>query len=558
MRARSILVVVCLLAVALGAVSASAARRRHRARPLAGDGLAPRIVNGTFTAEHAATGLVLSGGNPDTAFAWCSGTLISCNTFLTAAHCVCPTTGGACQSGPGAPNPGGWLVFLQHVGFVPVIAVRVHPEYAFPVADVAVLRLGTPITGVAPVPIMTTPPAFGTAGTIVGFGNSGGAFRDYGLKRVGSVTTGACASPIDDRTSVCWTFTGDESNTCNGDSGGPLLVDDGTGPAIAGVTSGGSSLTCLPTDSSYDANVAYFAPWIEAEGGPAPPGTICGTLPPVGHPGTVVTPLTGTLSSATPARVHVVPVTAGSQRLRITLNGNDDGAADFDLYVRAGAMPTSAAYDCRTVGGSPYGACDVASPVAGPWYVLVQRFSGEGMYQVTATTFGAPAATCGNDVWESGEACDGTDAPLCAGGCSPTCACPAPCANGDLVVSRVRLARTVSLRARVANEGGAYDGFDPRAGELRVTFDDGGPPLVLSVPANDRGWAGSRPDRGSYKWKGSAPGLRKITVRDRSASRGYWDVRLTARDVPGALGLEADAITVRLDAGGTCVTGVAP
>src|SRR6185295_18265386 len=91
----------------------------------------PRIVHGVLTAEYPSTGALLSPGNPGTASLICSGTLIGCNTFLTAAHCVCDTEGRDCQ-GAGAPNPSGYLVFLQHGGIFAVSSIAVNPNYSFP------------------------------------------------------------------------------------------------------------------------------------------------------------------------------------------------------------------------------------------------------------------------------------------------------------------------------------------------------------------------------------------------------------------------------------------
>ncbi len=91
-------------------------------------------------------------------------------------------------------------------------------------------------------------------------------------------TTASSASPrsrprdarssISDTTSVCWTFTGAGGNTCNADSGGPLFVGSGSAPSIAGVTSGGSSNSCLPTDDSFDANIAHYASYIASRAVP--------------------------------------------------------------------------------------------------------------------------------------------------------------------------------------------------------------------------------------------------------------------------------------------------
>src|SRR5437870_3432407 len=196
------------------------------------------IVNGRLTAGFPAAGALLLGDDPATAVTWCSGVLIGCETFLTAAHCVCDTNGAGCQ-GARAPSPLGRLVYLQHAGFFRAASIRVHPDYQFPRADLAVIKLTTPVTGIAPAPLALTPPAPGVTGTIVGFGRSGGSATDVGLKRSGVITTAPCTDGISDGTAICWNFTGAGSNSCNGDSGGPLFVDSGFGTVVAGVATGG-------------------------------------------------------------------------------------------------------------------------------------------------------------------------------------------------------------------------------------------------------------------------------------------------------------------------------
>ena len=57
------------------------------------------------------------------------------------------------------------------------------------------------------------------------------------------------------------------SNTCNGDSGGPLFVDEGEVQTLAGITSGGDASDCLVVDHSYDTSVAAVRAYIEAQGG---------------------------------------------------------------------------------------------------------------------------------------------------------------------------------------------------------------------------------------------------------------------------------------------------
>src|SRR5689334_12468817 len=93
----------------------------------------PRIVNGNFTQAYPSVGALLTPSGPSVASTLCSGTLIGCQTFLTAAHCVCDSNGMNCQAGIAAPDPNDYVVFLQNVGFVAVASIDVNPEFNFPV-----------------------------------------------------------------------------------------------------------------------------------------------------------------------------------------------------------------------------------------------------------------------------------------------------------------------------------------------------------------------------------------------------------------------------------------
>jgi hypothetical protein len=247
-----------------------------------------RVVNGVVAQDRPTTGALLSsfGLNFQTI---CSGTLIGCETFLTAAHCVCE---GSPFAFCGTPSPGDYSVYLQDVGIVQVAAIDVDSTYDFEEqGDVAVLTLAAPVTGVAPTPINTgMRPPFGTTAEIAGFGISRGGAQDAGMLRRGLAETSACTT-ADPDSHVCWQFAspagspGLDSNTCNGDSGGPLFADLGSGTTVIGITSGGTSEDCLPTDSSYDSDVYVHAGFIGAVAGADLANTSCGSIAQVGEPG---------------------------------------------------------------------------------------------------------------------------------------------------------------------------------------------------------------------------------------------------------------------------------
>jgi len=74
------------------------------------------------------------------------------------------------------------------------------------------------------------------------------------------------------------------------------------------------------------------------------------------------------------------------------------GSADFDLYGRLGAEPTTSTYDWR---GYTYGGEDVTFdyPGEGTWYIMVRSYSGTGDYDLTVTlTYGGG----GSSDWGTG------------------------------------------------------------------------------------------------------------------------------------------------------------
>jgi len=299
------------------------------------------------------------------------------------------------------PDPSVFSVYLQHAGVFAVASVSLPPSYSFPDDDVAILKLAEQITAIAPSENSTTDPVIGAVGRIVGFGRTGGdpgVNIDYGIKRYGTTALEPCSGSIDPQKSICWNYTGEsEANTCNGDSGGPMFIDYGSGEVVAGVTSGGASPTCLELDFSYDANVANYADFISAAGGTDILNTSCGALPPVSDPRTSVFSALGRIAASGVSYTVIVP--AGTERLVFTLNGVDDGIQDFDLYVKGGSTATTAQYDCASRSAGQFESCVFDAPSAGEWTALVHPFVGYGDFQFTATALGAKP--CGDSA-----ACD--------------------------------------------------------------------------------------------------------------------------------------------------------
>jgi secreted trypsin-like serine protease len=210
----------------------------------------PRIIDGHAASpgEYPAQGYLELSTTQGTFV--CGGSLVSNRSFLTAAHC-------ATQPGTNTPLAADkFHVTLgstsKHAGTrysVSARAVKDDYDYRGPTNDLALLTLATPAPSeLTPLRLIEADEsALWTAGkdaTIIGWGTTeNGALSDQLLEAtVPMVSDAGCTdvwgNSFRAATMVC--AGGGETDTCGGDSGGPLMVSDGSFLVLAGLTSWGA------------------------------------------------------------------------------------------------------------------------------------------------------------------------------------------------------------------------------------------------------------------------------------------------------------------------------
>lgn len=211
-----------------------------------------RIINGTACGSLSSSPVVRvivldSSGDP---IGLCSGTMITPNDVLTAAHCIIPGTAGAAvvYGESESSNAARVSRIVRHPEYRPVS--RVGETFAA-FNDIAIFSLDQNLN-LPTLPLLSS--SFVESGeeiSIFGYGTDENGNLEFRELKSGEMLV----SDVTDN-HISTVFNGDGSNTCQGDSGGPAVSNKTGAPAIAGVTSTGTNQGCGEGDNSLFINIS--------------------------------------------------------------------------------------------------------------------------------------------------------------------------------------------------------------------------------------------------------------------------------------------------------------
>lgn len=201
--------------------------------------ICPRVINGETCEESGSPIVELNIITNKGKTSLCSGTVVSPTKVLTAAHCFLSISVNSV-----IVNAGGT--------FHEAVAYSIHPNVAVSsnaiINDVAIVQTETAINAPTLPILLGTTPQIGDMIGINGYGldesDNLGVLRG-GKMKITNVTTNH----------VIAAYTGELSNTCNGDSGGPATYTKNGKVAVIGITSSGIKTDCSAGDETLFTNI---------------------------------------------------------------------------------------------------------------------------------------------------------------------------------------------------------------------------------------------------------------------------------------------------------------
>ncbi|MFD3869976.1 trypsin-like serine protease [Streptomyces sp. NPDC058623] len=181
----------------------------------------------------------------------CTGTLVDRFWVLTAASCL--------ATSPGSTVPAGKPLLKTVATLSDGKAVEVTEIAPRADRDAALLRLASPVTGIAPAPLATAAPAIGAELTAAGFGRTKTAWVPDKV-HTGTFTLGSATS-----TTLAITGKGTDA-ICKGDTGGPLLNASGQIVAVNSRSWQGGCLGTAVTETrkgALSARTDDLAGWLK-------------------------------------------------------------------------------------------------------------------------------------------------------------------------------------------------------------------------------------------------------------------------------------------------------